>query len=441
VSHDSRLLIAVDEDGHSLLINLKRAIVLYRFNFKAPVRALHFSPDDRFIAVSHKNKIQVWHTPGVKRVFSPFVHYRTYGGHHGDVLSISWSPCSKFFLTSAKDLSVRLWSLQSYPAFTPYTFVGHRDVVVGAFFSSDGNSIYTISRDGGAYVWQHNDDGNEKNVDPTEAKDTSDNDEDEDDPDDHATSDIPVLGRGLTWSTKHKHVFKMDFAKVDCLTFHAATSLLVIGFSNGTFGLYSVPDFRDIPTLSVTQHRLHSVAINASGAWLAMASQTLGQLLVWEWKSETYVLKQQGHYFDLNVLAYSPDGRILATGADDAKLKLWDTTTGFCYVTFSEHEAPVTGVAFTSNGQAVVSCSLDGTVRAFDLNRYKNFRILTTPNPVQFLCLALDVSGQLVCAGTLDPFHIYVWSLQTGRLTDVLSGHTAPVTSLAFSPSTTTVPV
>ena len=80
-------------------------------------------------------------------------------------------------------------------------------------------------------------------------------------------------------------------------------------------------------------------------------------------------------------------------------------------------------------------------MRAFDLNRYKNFRVLTTPEPVQFISLALDLSGQIVCAGTLDPFNIYVWSLQTGRLMDVLSGHTGPVTSLAFSPSVSAEPI
>ncbi|CAN0490181.1 unnamed protein product [Discosporangium mesarthrocarpum] len=51
------------------------------------------------------------------------------------------------------------------------------------------------------------------------------------------------------------------------------------------------------------------------------------------------------------------------------KVKLWSTTSGFCFVTFCEHEAPVTAVRFTSNGSAVLSCSLDSTVRAHDLVR------------------------------------------------------------------------
>ncbi len=56
------------------------------------------------------------------------------------------------------------------------------------------------------------------------------------------------------------------------------------------------------------------------GEWLALGAAAAGQLLVWEWKSETYVSKQQGHFHDVSTLAYSPDGGFLVTGADDAKV-------------------------------------------------------------------------------------------------------------------------
>lgn len=71
---------------------------------------------------------------------------------------------------------------------------------------------------------------------------------------------------------------------------------------------------------SISQKTVSSVAINPSGEWLAFGCATIGQLLVWEWQSETYILKQQGHYYDMNVLAYSPDGNYIATGGDDAKV-------------------------------------------------------------------------------------------------------------------------
>lgn len=93
-------------------------------------------------------------------------------------------------------------------------------------------------------------------------------------------------------------------------------------------------------------------------------------------------------------------------GADDCKVKLYQLSSGFCYVTFSDHSAPVTSLAFLPSGAAVLSASLDGTVRAFDLLRYRNFRTLTAPNPVQFVSLAVENSGEIVVAGTQDDFQV-----------------------------------
>lgn len=190
-----------------------------------------------------------------------------------------------------------------------------------------------------------------------------------------------------------------------------------------------------INIISISQKKIDTVAINVTGEWLAFGSAALGQLLVWEWQSETYVLKQQGHYYDINSVSYSSDGQSLATGGDDGKVKVWNTASGFCFVTFSEHSSGVKAVEFAKQGQVLFSASMDGTVRAFDLVRYRNFRTFTSPNPVQFTSLAVDPSGEIVCAGTMDTFEIFVWSVQTGKLLDILAGHTGPISSLAFSPT------
>jgi periodic tryptophan protein 2 len=48
--------------------------------------------------------------------------------------------------------------------------------------------------------------------------------------------------------------------------------------------------------------------------------------------------------------------------------------------------------------------------------------------------LAIDAASEVICAGTRDTFEIFVWSVQTGRLLEILAGHEGPVTSLAFNP-------
>ncbi len=70
--------------------------------------------------------------------------------------------------------------------------------------------------------------------------------------------------------------------------------------------------------------------------------------------------------------------------------------SGFCFVTFSEHTAPVTAVSFLPTSSAAVSASLDGTVRAWDLLRYRNFRTMTSPDPVQLASLAVDPAGEVL---------------------------------------------
>ncbi|SCZ99353.1 BZ3500_MvSof-1268-A1-R1_Chr3-1g05964 [Microbotryum saponariae] len=437
LSPDATVLLSIDEDGRALLVNFKRSTVLHHFNFKKPVRDVQFSPDGKFIAATHGSQVQVWHTPShLAREFAPFNLHRVYTGHYDDVLSITWSADSRFFLTTSKDMTGRLFTLYPVEGYRPKTFAGHRDAVLAAYFSVDHKSIYTVSRDGAVFTWS-----------AKESEEESDEEDEElhDGPrriaaNAHASTSTSVMGVDNTiattrWGLKDRHYFMQTGTKVTSTTFHPPSSLLIVGFSNGVFGLWEMPHFTSVHTLSVSQEKITSVAVNATGEWLAFGASKLGQLLLWEWQSESYVLKQQGHYFDMNTLSFSPDAQTVATGGDDGKVKLWNATSGFCFVTFSDHSSSVSAVEFAKQGQVVFSASLDGTVRAYDLIRYRNFRTFTTPSPVQFNSLAVDPSGEVVCAGgTGDGFEIYMWSTQTGKLIDVLAGHEGPVSALSYSP-------
>lgn len=120
----------------------------------------------------------------------------------------------------------------------------------------------------------------------------------------------------------------------------------------------------------------------------------------------------------------------MATGAEDGKVKIWNSRSSFCTVTFDEHTSGVTAVKWTQSGRAILSASLDGTVRAHDLKRYRNFRTLVCPEPTQLATLAVDKAGDLVIAGAKEVFNIYIWSFETGHLLDILSGHESAISSI-----------
>lgn len=364
--------------------------------------------------------MEIWHVPSSpdsnadgELEFAPFVRHHTHTGHFDDVRHIEWSSDSRFFLSSSKDLTVRIWSLNTEDGFTPTVLSGHRQAVVGAWFSRDQETIYTVSKDGAVFEWQYT------TRPQRHGDDVPDLDDDAD----------------MRWRIVNRHYFMQNGAHLRCAAFHPQSNLLVAGFSNGIFGLYELPDFNMIHTLSISQNDIDFVTINKSGEWLAFGASKLGQLLVWEWQSESYILKQQGHFDSMNALAYSPDGQRIVTTADDGKIKVWDTTSGFCIVTFTEHTSGVTACEFAKKGNVLFTSSLDGSVRAWDLIRYRNFRTFTAPTRLSFSCMAVDPSGEVVAAGSLDSFDIHIWSVQTGQLLDQLSGHEGPVSSLAFAPN------
>ncbi|KAL4815360.1 WD40-repeat-containing domain protein [Aspergillus spinulosporus] len=407
------ILLSVDEHGRAILTNFHRRVQIYNFSFKGRVSALKFSPSGRHFAVGVGRRLQIWHTPETPTVggdgeidFAPFVLHRDLAGHFDEVQHIEWSSDSRFLLTASKDLTARVWSLDPEDGFEPTTLSGHRQGVRAAFFSADQESIYTVSRDCALFRWEY-----VSKKDPDTMEDVAE----------------------PRWRIVKKDFFQQPHATVKCAAFHAASNLLVVGFSNGLFGLYELPEFNTIHLLSVSQSNIDVVSINKSGEWLAFGSSKFGQLLVWEWQSESYILKQQGHLDSMNALAYSPDGQRIVTAADDGKIKVWDVKSGFCIVTFTEHTSGVTACQFSKKGNVLFTSSLDGSVRAWDLIRYRNFRTFTAPSRLSFSSLAVDPSGEVICAGSPDSFDIHVWSVQTGQLLDQLSGHEGPVSALAFA--------
>ncbi len=367
--------------------------------------------------------MEVWHTPSTPDAsteegleFAPFIRHRVYAGHYDSIQNIDWSSDSRFFLSAGKDLTARIWSLVPEDGFLPTTLAGHREGLLGAWFSSDQEQIYTLSQDGALFQWNY----------AQRPPVNGDIDSMED--------DTP-----LQWRIVQRHYFMQNNAKVKCAAYHPKSNLIVAGFSNGLFGLYELPEFNMIHTLSISQNDIDFVTINESGEWLAFGASKLGQLLVWEWQSESYILKQQGHFDSMNAIVYSPDGQRMITTADDGKIKVWDMRSGFCIVTFTEHSGAVTACQFAKSGNVLFTSSLDGSLRAWDLIRYRNFRTFTAPTRLSFSSVAVDPSGEVICAGSLESFDIHIWSVQTGQLLDQLSGHEGPVAALAFAPSGDTI--
>ncbi|KJH52858.1 WD domain, G-beta repeat protein, partial [Dictyocaulus viviparus] len=374
-------MIVSNEGGHVLYINASSETVIFKFRANRTVRALQFSPDGNFIAICRDMDLQIQEIGRrSSSMYYPFYLYKTYK-------------------LSTETLYCVDWSSDGWLVF----LVGEIFILVDGLLRRK---------------WTKPD------------KETEVEDE---------TFTRLYYDKTKRYSLLESSGSGKTGIDVTSSRLHVKSNILVTAFSNGVFVLHEVPSFALIHNLRVSEMKISTVAINNTGDWLALGcgKGSAAQLVVWEWQSETYVLKQQAHSERILTAQYSPDGSLLATGAEDGKVtsnyvKIWNVRTAFCTVTFDEHTSAVTGVCWTQSGKAILSASLDGTVRAHDLKRYRNFRTLVCPEPTQLGSLAVDQSGDIVVAAAKEAFQIFVWSMESGSLLDILSGHRSNIAGISM---------
>jgi WD40 repeat protein/DNA-binding SARP family transcriptional activator len=376
--------------------------------------------------------------------------------HTNIIQDMAFSPDGTRLATGGQDLSARIWTLGAERAHESLTLAGHTAVVWSLAFSPDGRSLATSSYDGTARIWDISASGNQEILtmdghfdwlrrvaySPDGARLAT------TDGDGHGVILDAVSGKTLL-------TFPHPTGAVREAAFSPDGTRLATAGEDNTARVWDALNGRELLTL--TGHAeappvggmyagIPTVAFSPDGRLLASGGAD-GQAILWDAETGERVLALQVHPDGIGAtrVAWSPDGTRLAA-ASDARLvagkpaggeplvKVWDTASGQALYTLTGLPNRAWALAFSPDGSKLAVGAEANFVKVYDAATGEESRSLAGHSGGVY-SVAFSPDGALLATGGHDPPKL--WDLATGQEGVTLQGHTGDVEGLAFSPDGT----
>jgi WD40 repeat protein/tetratricopeptide (TPR) repeat protein len=151
---------------------------------------------------------------------------------------------------------------------------------------------------------------------------------------------------------------------------------------------------------------------------------------MWDTATGAEVMTLSEHDSMVSAIAFSPDGERIVSGSADKTIKVWDATNGTELMTLRGHEDAVSSAGFSPDSKLIVSGSKDGTIRLWDAvtgDERRTLRGHKDGGPVSF-----SPDGERIISKSSDT--IKMWDVATGAELTTLRGRKGAVTFVLFTP-------
>ena len=322
------------------------------------VQAVAFTPDGKtLISGGADRSVKLWDVAaGGLRATLP--------DHGGAVWAVAAAPDGKTFASSSSDRTIRIWDLETHEIRA--TLRGHTGFVRGLAYSPDGELLASASEDNTALVW----DLAKQKVRHTLSA--------------HAQGVAAVAfsprGQLLATGSFDRTIKLWEVASggelatleghndgVRSLAFSPAGRELASAASEKTISRWTalLPRIMALRTERIVQGPRAVAAVSADGQMLATAGDNT--ILIRDLASGELRATLSGHRGSIVQIAFSPDGRLLASASRDRTGKLWDVSGGRLISSLDGHRGAVTAVAFSPDGRTLATAGADRAILLWDV--------------------------------------------------------------------------
>ncbi len=407
-SPDGRKLLLGDELGFLHLWDLDSGRHLAGVQaHKGNIFKTAISPDGKIIAsVGADQTVRLWNAESLSEL-------RILRGHASEVWAVAFSPDGKALVTGGKDGRVLSWSVAG--PMTKEVLTQDVNFWDWPVFSDDGSLIAVGEKRAGVTVWRAADGMRLDTLGDAETPLAFDT---------HAAS-LLALGRTgelQQWalsSTNHQLLKRVHLPDME-IRAHAylpERNLLITGDSQGLIRIWDVNSGAELAHWQAHPDRITGIALSPNHTLLATVAESDDDAKVWDLGRHELVQTLRGHKMAVFGVAFSPDGRTVATASVDDTCRLWDVRTGQCLAELGGHQGGTYSVAFSPDGKTLAVGCNEGELKLWNLATRRDMMTLMA-EPHTIFVTSFSPDGRTLATVSFN-HHDEKCSLKLWRAPDV----------------------